>query len=109
LPRQPDSPQALEQRIRARIQESQRIRGYDIEWIVAFEEYEVQRDDIQVTASLTENEIYKKVLVSVVPSMLEIVERLTPGQRIRLRGILRDVFIVTFKVNYADFEVVESA
>ncbi len=108
VPRLPYSPQALEQRFRARIQESELIRGYYIEWIVTFEAYEVH-DDIQVTARLTENEVFNKVSVTVVPSMLEIVESFPSRQRLRLRGILTEVFITTFKVNYADFEVVESA
>lgn len=110
VPRLPDSPQALEQRFRAPqgIKEVGRIRGYYIEWIVAFEAYEIQHDNIQVTAKLTENQWYNTVWVSVVPSMLEIVERFTPGQRLRLRGILMEIFISNFRVNYADFEVVES-
>ena len=89
--------------------ETERLRGYYIDWVVDFEKYEVQRDDVQVTATIPENNAYNKVWINLVPSMLEIVERFTPGQWLKLRGILMEVFITTFKVNYADFKVVESA
>ena len=53
--------------------------------------------------------MYARVRVILVSSMLEVVQSFRIGQRLRLRGILMEVFLSTFLVNYADFELVDGA
>jgi class 3 adenylate cyclase len=110
VPRLPDTPQALEHRLMGPQgdQESKRVRGYYIDWLVSFKTYEVKSDEIQVSARIPGNQWCSSVWVIMVPSMLEIVQGLTVEQRLQLRGILMEVFGGVFWVNYADFEVLEN-
>jgi class 3 adenylate cyclase len=111
VPRLADSPRALEQRLKGANgeQELKRLRGYFIDWVVSFRKYEVETGEIRVYASIPENKTYDQLWVRLVPSMLEIVQTFTVGQRLRLRGILMQAYIMMFQVNYADFEVLDES
>jgi class 3 adenylate cyclase len=104
-----DSPKTLEDRLMGphANEEAKRLSGYYVEWDVIFKHYQVpelQPGVILAAFEINGNRRYDTVLVYFVPSMLEIIERLTVGQRLRLRGILMEFSTGAFIINYADLE-----
>jgi class 3 adenylate cyclase len=82
-----------------------RFNGHFIEWRVVFEEYQVEKGRIRVSATIENASFVDSAWINLVPAMLETVQTLSKGQRLLVRGILMEVFSIHAIINYADLEM----
>jgi class 3 adenylate cyclase len=106
VPRLAETPQQFEKRFMAAggLPPGE-INGYFIEWEVVFETFLASRDEIKVTLHIPGNDFLKTINVALPGSMLEVVRTFVRGGHLKLRGIVTELLIFTFRVTYADFEV----
>lgn len=110
LPRLADTPEELDRKFPFILTDeiiSKHFRGHYIEWDVVFDKYEIKSKEIQVQVKLPGAKRYDSAWIEVAPSMLDIIKQFEPAQRLRLRGVILNVFYNTFSINYADFETLQ--
>ncbi|MHB8519819.1 MAG: hypothetical protein ACYDH9_03580, partial [Limisphaerales bacterium] len=105
VPALAETPEKVDERLRGPngSHEADLLTGYYIEWDVIFDSWEKKSDELEVKVELPKTKLYQKATIHVVPAMHEIVSKFTKSQRLRVRGIILEMFITTFHISYADF------